>query len=88
LITAAANGIDPSLLLGNHPGVPEEVETLLDRRDGADGEEFLVHWKGFDSSYDDWLPWDALDCPAVLEAFENRGGGKGDDAGDSDYQEG
>ena len=49
-----------------------EVETVLKRRKkrGRDGTEYLVHWAGWDDSYDSWEPEENLE-PSLLEDFNH-----------------
>ena len=36
--------------------VEQEIESILDHQRRGRGFRFLVHWKGFPSSHDSWLP--------------------------------
>lgn len=40
----------------------------------ADGpvKEYLVHWKGWDVSYDSWVPEEDFDADEALEAFKSK----------------
>ncbi|XP_077983540.1 uncharacterized protein LOC144438341 isoform X2 [Glandiceps talaboti] len=47
-----------------------EVQTILARRKVEGEYEYLIRWKGFDSSEDSWEPEDHLiDCKDVLHEF-------------------
>jgi hypothetical protein len=48
------------------------VETILDSRYQGRGRvrQFLIHWKGYDSSHDSWEPEEFLTtCPDLLKEF-------------------
>ena len=47
--------------------------------------EYLIRWKDFDSSDDEWVPEHDLDCPLKLKAFRER---QADEAGHSGYAPG
>ncbi|EJF55405.1 hypothetical protein DICSQDRAFT_28560, partial [Dichomitus squalens LYAD-421 SS1] len=34
----------------------QEVESIIDHQRRGRGYRFLVHWRGFPSSHDSWLP--------------------------------
>ena len=36
------------------------IGALLDKRDTDDGDEYLVHWRGFDDDDDSWEPEEAI----------------------------
>ena len=51
-------------------GVEEqEVETILDHQRRGRGFRFLVHWKGFPSSHDSWLPGSECRDLAALDDY-------------------
>lgn len=43
-----------------------EVETILDDRIKYRQREYLIHWKGYDSSHDSWVKESKLSCPKIL----------------------
>ena len=59
----------PPVLTEN--GVEEqEIEAILDhQRRGGHGFRFLVHWKGFPSSHDSWLPGSECRDLAALDSY-------------------
>lgn len=48
------------------------VEKIIDERVQGRGKQFLVRWKGFSATDDEWLPGRMLKDNAVLDAWENR----------------
>src|SRR5258708_17123953 len=53
-----------------------EVESILQaRRKGPnDSLKYKVHWKGYPSANDSWVPHDNLPSPELLKEFYNQGG--------------
>ncbi len=51
-------------------GVEEqEIESILDHQRRGRGYRFLVHWKGFPSSHDSWLPGSMCRDLAALDSY-------------------
>lgn len=46
-----------------------EVESILDHKTTTDGRQYLIHWKGFDSTEDSWEKETNLHCPKLLKAY-------------------
>ncbi len=48
------------------------VDRILDERSWGCGKRYLVHWKGYNSSYDHWLPGSKLKDNVVLDVWESH----------------
>jgi len=57
----------------------EEVEAILDRREEAGAASYLVRWRGFGAEGDTWEPEGNLSCRDMVEEFEARRGGGGEE---------
>jgi len=56
-------------------GEPEEeytVEKILDKRIRGGKTEYLIKWEGYPDSENTWEPDDNLDCPDLINAFEEK----------------
>ncbi|CEP10401.1 hypothetical protein [Parasitella parasitica] len=49
-----------------------EVLSILNHRGEEPNHEYLVRWKGFDSSYDTWEPTSMFDSKEVIETYWSR----------------
>lgn len=46
------------------------VEKIIDKRIRKNKAEYLLRWKGFDETHDEWIPEDQLNCFQLLFEFE------------------
>ena len=57
---------DPEVIDGeNH----YEIERILDSRVRYRRIEYLVRWKGYDDSHDQWIPWYNLEADDAIADF-------------------
>src|SRR6266404_850066 len=51
-----------------------EVEHIIDSRRFGRGcqVQYLVHWKGYPESDDQWIPWQDLNTPELLMEFQRE----------------
>ncbi len=49
-----------------------EVERVINSRRFGRGRQvqYLVHWKGYPESDDQWIPWSDLNAPELLAEFK------------------
>ena len=64
--------LEPSPELINEDGEYFEVERILDSRKHYGKQQYLVRWKGYDSSRDRWLPISM--CPDAIQEYLNTQG--------------
>ena len=82
-VTRSQSSIQPAILQGSSKSVEKlqqktptsqmwDVASLLGRRLNADLNlfEYLVHWKGYPHSYDQWEPISNLECDDLIMEFE------------------
>ncbi|KAF9440232.1 hypothetical protein P691DRAFT_688391, partial [Macrolepiota fuliginosa MF-IS2] len=48
------------------------IEKIIDEQKQGRGKQYLVQWKGFGSSDDEWLPGRVLKGNEVLDHWEKR----------------
>lgn len=46
-----------------------EVESILDHKSTKGGRQYLIRWKGFDSTEDSWQKESDLSCPKLLRLY-------------------
>lgn len=46
-----------------------EVQKLVDHKVMEKKRHFLVHWRGYDSGEDSWVPESQLNCPKILKSY-------------------
>src|SRR5882762_1792246 len=51
-----------------------EVEHIVDSRHFGHGHQvqYLVHWKGYPKSDDQWIPWSNLKAPELIAEFQQE----------------
>jgi hypothetical protein len=65
------NEIDPREIANKVLGLVD-VESILKHKGNKNRKRqmtFLVHWKGFDTKHDQWLPWKDVKNLAVLHDY-------------------
>jgi chromodomain-containing protein len=55
----------------NSDGEHYKVESILDHKTMYSKKYYLIKWLGWAPSYNEWLPFDALDCRELLNAYES-----------------
>lgn len=63
-----------STKLNNESSQEYEVEAILKHKDTTNGRQFLIRWKGYDSSEDTWEGENNLKCPTVLNKYLRSSG--------------
>lgn len=56
------------------------VEKIIDSRVKGGKKEYFLKWKGFPDSENTWEPHDNLDCPELIQAYEDKAKKKKEDA--------
>merc|ERR1712061_948903 len=47
-----------------------EVDRIVDDRVEENEKQYLIRWKGFSAEDDTWEPVTNLDCPEIIEGYE------------------
>lgn len=53
-------------------GKEYEVAKILDSRTKKGKREFLVHWKGWSSRFDNWEPEENLNCDDLIAQYDKK----------------
>ncbi|CAF4726041.1 unnamed protein product, partial [Rotaria sp. Silwood1] len=63
---------DKQQIVGADEGEEFVVERIVSHRFRNGRKEYLLQWKGYSEEENTWEPQQNLDCPDLIEQYENR----------------
>jgi len=70
--TMSNSGVDKQQIVGADEGEEFIVERIVSHRFRNGRKEYLLAWKGYSEEENTWEPQQNLDCPDLIEEYENR----------------